>query len=166
MNKIVALVFLLMGLFNQSLWANPALKELDALLADKTKRQLEQQKLEQKVQELQEQYYFIFIYRSTCPHCHQFAPVVKDFSETFHLPLHAYSLDGEPLNGLSATPMPSSLFKTLYLSGGYKPSVPALYLVHKDTNEAYAVLFGEAQPVELAKRMDTLLRHIQEKYRD
>lgn len=166
MKRIVGIGLLLIGCLVQAAFANPALAELNALIAKKSQHEQQQQKVQSTIRELQEQYYFIFIYRSTCPHCHQFAPVVKDFSDTFHIPLRAYSLDGQPLVGLSAELLTPALFKTLYVSGGYKPSVPALYLVHKDTDEAYAVLFGEAQPVELAQRVDTLMRHIQEKYHD
>jgi type-F conjugative transfer system pilin assembly thiol-disulfide isomerase TrbB len=166
MKRIVGIGLLLIGVLVKAAFANPALAELNALIAKKSQHEQQQQKVQNTIKELQEQYYFIFIYRSTCPHCHQFAPVVKDFSDTFHIPLRAYSLDGQPLIGLSAELLTPALFKTLYVSGGYKPSVPALYLVHKDTDEAYAVLFGEAQPVELAQRVDTLMRHIQEKYHD
>lgn len=166
MKKILGISLLLIGSIVHTAFANPALDELNLLLAKKSQHAQQQKNMQSTIKEMQEQYYFIFIYRSTCPHCHQFAPVVKDFSETFHIPLRAYSLDGEPLVGLSAEPLSPALFKTLYVSGGYKPSVPALYLVHKDTDEAYAVLFGEAQPVELAQRVETLMRHIQEKYHD
>ncbi len=164
MNKF--LVTLLMYVMVTPLFANAALEELSMLLQQK-ERSVHAEKIDKKrIQELRQHYYFILIYRSTCPHCHQFAPVLKDFSSYFKIPVRAYSLDGESLEGFDSEPLTPELFQTLYVSGGYKPVVPALYLINRPTNQAFPVLFGEAQPVQLAQRLEQLLTHIEEKFHD
>ena len=115
-------------------------------------------------QELSQNYYFIFIFKSSCPHCHKFAPVIYDFAKTFNVNIKAYSVDGGALDGIYGKPLTADLFKTFYLSDGYKPTVPALFLVNKDTLQVYAVLFGEASPYQLARRINELLQHIQERF--
>ncbi|WP_328585588.1 conjugal transfer protein TraF, partial [Legionella bozemanae] len=55
----------------------------------------------------------MFIYRSTCPHCHQFAPILRDFASSFHIPVEAYSLDGESLDGFDSANLTPELFQTL-----------------------------------------------------
>jgi type-F conjugative transfer system pilin assembly thiol-disulfide isomerase TrbB len=146
--------------------ANVAVDELSMLLNKKEQQHALEHSNNKKIKELREQYSFIFIYRSTCPHCHQFAPVLSDFVSYFKIPIQSYSLDGQPLNGFESTQLTPELFQTLYVSGGYKPVVPALYLIHRPTNQAYAVLFGEAEPFQLAKRVDELMSHLDEQFHD
>jgi type-F conjugative transfer system pilin assembly thiol-disulfide isomerase TrbB len=108
----------------------------------------------------------MFMYKESCPHCHNFAPVLADFSKTFKLSIEGYSLDGKALAPFEATPLTPELFQTLYVAGDYQPVVPALFLVNKHTLQANAVLFGEATPYELAKRVHELMQHIGEQFHD
>ncbi|KTC69795.1 putative conjugative transfer protein TrbB [Legionella birminghamensis] len=158
--------FVLLSILTMPVFANVALDELNALLNKKQAQYELDSTRKKRLDELREAYYFIFIYRSTCPHCHQFAPILKDFTAYFNIPVEAYSLDGESLEGFDASNLTPQLFQNLYVSGEYKPVVPALYLVNRPTNQAYAVLFGEAQPAQLAKRVDELLTHLEETYHD
>lgn len=160
---LLILVFLILAPFS---FANVALDELNLMLSKKQEQQVALKANNKRIEELREQYYFIFVYRSTCPHCHQFAPILRDFTSFFKIPVEAYSLDGEPLAGFDSATLSPELFQTLYVSGEYKPVVPALYLVNRTMNQAYAVLFGEAQPAQLAARVDELMSHLEEKFHD
>lgn len=155
------MLFLLL-IFMSVTYANVAVDELNALLASKVKAQT----LDPEIKDLSDNYYFVFIYRSTCPHCHNFAPTLNDFSETFHIKVHAYSLDNAPIDGFEASALTPELFQTFYVGGGYKPTVPSLFLVNSHTLEAYAVLFGEASPYQLARRVHELKQHIEEKFHE
>lgn len=155
-------MLLLLLILTKVAYANVAVDELNALLAPKTTAQ----KQDPEIKDLSDNYYFVFIYRSTCPHCHNFAPILNDFSEAFHIKVRAYSLDNAPLDGFEASPLTPDLFQTFYVGGGYKPTVPALFLVNRHTLEAYAVLFGEASPYQLARRVHELKQHIEEKFHD
>ena len=147
-------------------YANVAVDELNAQLAKKERLQTKAPNVSKRLHDLSQHYYFIFIYRGTCPHCHQFAPVIKDFVETFHVDMKAYGIDNASLDGFKGQPLTPKLFQTLYVSGGYKPIVPALFLINRDTLEAYPVLFGEASPYQLARRMNELMEHIEGRFHD
>ena len=159
---MVRIMILLVLMVTKAAYANVALDELKTLLAPKTVTQTQ----DPEIRDLSRNYYFVFIYRCTCPHCHNFAPILHDFSETFHIRVQAYSLDNEPLDGFEASLLTPTLFQTLYVAGGFKPSVPALFLVNRYTLEAYAVLFGEASPYQLARRVHELHLHIEAKFHD
>lgn len=160
------LLILVLLILTPYAFANVALDELNQLLSKKEEQQTALKANNKRIQELREQYYFIFVYRSTCPHCHQFAPILRDFTSFFNIPVEAYSLDGESLEGFDSATLTPELFQTLYVSGEYKPVVPALYLVNRTMNQAYAVLFGEAQPAQLAARVEELMSHLEEKFHD
>ena len=147
-------------------YANVAIEQLNAKLAEKNRVNQSEPVASPLIKELSEHYYFVFIYRGACPHCHAFAPILMDFVKTFHVDVDAYHLDGDTMDGLNSHPLTPELFQTFYAKGGYKPIVPALFLVNRDTLEAYAVLFGEATPYELAKRVNELMQHIQGRFND
>ncbi|KTC69919.1 putative conjugative transfer protein TrbB, partial [Legionella bozemanae] len=70
-------------------FANVALDELTQLLNKKQEQQEMARTKNKRISALSEHHYFIFIYRSTCPHCHQFAPILRDFASSFHIPVEA-----------------------------------------------------------------------------
>lgn len=161
-------VFWILGslIFLQSpLFANPALDDLQSLMHQKEKTPITNT-VSSKQKNLSENYYFVFIYKGSCPHCHKFAPVLKDFASQFQVNVLAYSLDNEPLTEFKGEPLTPELFQTFYVNGGYDPTVPALFLVNRHTLQAYAVLFGEAKDYELANRVNDLMLHIEERFHD
>lgn len=159
--------FLLLLLFLcKSSFANVAVDELHDLLAQKEKKERLFKESDSRLRELQDNYTFVFIFRSTCPHCQQFAPILKDFAAHFKVELESYSIDGKSLPDLEGTPLTPQLFQTFYVQGQFQPVVPALFLVNRHTLEAYAVLFGEATPYQLVLRIEELLKHIEEKFHE
>ena len=162
--KIYRLFVFLCVMWAQMAHANVAVNQLNSLLLKKEAAHTQIQSPE--IKNLTENYYFIFIYKGSCPHCHQFAPVLKDFSETFKVKVRAYSMDNAQLNEFEAEPLTPELFQTLFVAGSYKPVVPALFLVNRHTLEAYAVLFGEATPYQLARRLNEMMQHIEEKFHE
>lgn len=163
------ILILLFWLFVQAVHANVAVDELNALIAQKekgTRATLNEKSSDEMIKNIKENYYFVFIYKGSCPHCHKLAPVLKDFTSTFNFEVTAYSLDNQPLPEFTGTPLTPELFNTFFLTPGYKPQVPALFLVNRHTQDAFAVLFGEAKSYELATRINELMAHIEERYRD
>lgn len=157
-------MFLLLLIISQMLHANVAVDQLNTLLVKKESAQTTVQS--PVIKNLAENYYFVFIYKGSCPHCHKFAPVLKDFAGTFHVEVQSYSMDNAPMDGFEGHPLPPELFQTFFVAGSYKPMVPALFLVNRHTLEAYAVLFGEASPYQLARRVNEMMQHIEEKFND
>ena len=79
----------------------------------------------------------IFYFRSDCPYCHKFAPLLKRFAEAYGFTVIPVSLDGQ---GLPEYPYPKengTLGHRLQVS-----QVPALYMVDPDRNTVAPVGFG------------------------
>lgn len=93
----------------------------------------------------------IFVFRSDCPHCHRFAPILKRFEQEFGFTVLAVSLDGraiaeypnaQPDNGIAAR-----------LDAR---AVPALYLTAPATRQVRPVGFGVMSMSDLVERIATL----------
>jgi len=158
MKTLLSLLLLLISFNSQ---ANIAANQINEILKESSAQSKPEKPHSLKVLE---DYYFIYVFKSTCPHCHKFTPVIHDFVKTYQLELHSYSIDGGTIAGLKSSPMPADLFDTLFINAGYKPVVPALFLVNAQTNQVYAVLFGESTPVGLVSRLSELLEKIKEQY--
>ena len=95
----------------------------------------------------------VFVFRSDCPFCHRFAPVLKRFAQTHGLTVLAVSLDGgilpeypdaRPDNGIAAR-----------LNAR---AVPALYLTQPSRHEFRPVGFGLMSDTDLLERIAALAR--------
>ena len=95
----------------------------------------------------------IFVFRSDCPFCHRFAPILKRFEQEFGMTVLAVSLDSGALpdypdahadNGLAARLNPAA--------------VPALYLTEPATRNIQPVGFGLMSLSDLVERIATLAR--------
>lgn len=160
MKKRLTLAALLMSHLS---FANVAVDQINALLTHKPATSSAYHKKEPKLlQDLQKDYYFVLFYRSTCPHCHKFVPILKDFSKYYDLKIVAYSTDGGDLDDLHGKRMTAEEYRQYFLQGGFKAVVPALYLQNKYTDQVYPVLFGEATPYQLSERINELMTHIEE----
>jgi conjugal transfer pilus assembly protein TraF len=90
----------------------------------------------------------IFFFRSDCPYCHRFAPVLKKFSEQYGFTIIPVSLDGV---GLPEYPYPKKnydLGRKLNVS-----VVPAVFMVNPDSNSVSTVGYGYADWTKLTKKV-------------
>ncbi len=95
----------------------------------------------------------VFVFRSDCPFCHRFAPILKRFAQQYGLAVLAVSLDGgtlfeypdaRPDNGIAAR-----------LNAR---AVPALYLTQPSRREFRPVGFGMMSDTDLLERIAALAR--------
>jgi conjugal transfer pilus assembly protein TraF len=107
----------------------------------------------QTVRSLAATHGLIFVFRSDCPFCHRFAPILKRFEQDFGMTVLAVSLDGGTLpdypdahrdNGIAARLNPSA--------------VPALYLTAPARREIRPVGFGLMSMSDLLERVAALAR--------
>ena len=147
---------LFFNFFAINLYANHAVNDINSLLVKASVVKAPKKELAD--------YYFIYVFKSTCPHCHQFTPLLKDLADNLSIPLKAYSIDGRTIGNLTFKPITPQLFDLLFTGAGYKPVVPALFLANKETGEVYAVSFGESNAVDLASRLNELLARIKERF--
>ena len=107
----------------------------------------------QTVRSLAATHGLIFVFRSDCPFCHRFAPILKRFEQEFGMTVLSVSLDGGTLpdypdahrdNGIAARLNPSA--------------VPALYLTAPARREIRPVGFGLMSMSDLLERIAALAR--------
>lgn len=138
--------------FKQAIWVSP---EYDYTLTKPRNTQaiIAQNEQESKLDEnelyrLSQQNGLIFFFRSDCPFCHRFAPILKKFSERYGFSIIPVSLDGK---GLPEYPYPKPNYEM-----GRKLNVsvvPALFMVNPDTNAVSAVGYGYADWSQLTTKV-------------
>jgi conjugal transfer pilus assembly protein TraF len=102
----------------------------------------------QTVRHLAATHGLLFIFRSDCPYCHRFAPILKRFEQAFGMTVFAVSLDGGSLPEFPNAPPDNGLAARLNAS-----VVPALYLTAPATRDIRPVGFGVMALNELVERI-------------
>lgn len=119
--------------------------------------------LEKRIKGLSKEYGLFFFFRENCSYCHQFAPIVKRFSEKYGWSVLAISLDKGSIG-------PSSLNSSLLEFPHAKRDngiarrlgithVPALIAIHPATKKLIPLAYGMVSEGEMEGRID-LLTHI------
>jgi len=97
-------------------------------------------------------YALLVFYRSTCPHCQHFIPVLAQFGKDSGFKIYAYSTDGQSLPALQDTmPMTASIEKTFFDSPNIE--VPSLFIINTKTMQTYLIDRGEMDYMELMNRV-------------
>jgi conjugal transfer pilus assembly protein TraF len=89
-----------------------------------------------------------FFFRSDCPYCHKFAPVLKRFEQDYGLPVFAVSLDGGRLPDYPAALADNGMAANLNVR-----VVPALFLAVPGTRDITPIGYGLMAPTELVERI-------------
>ncbi|MBT4922419.1 MAG: conjugal transfer protein TraF [Rickettsiales bacterium] len=139
----------------RAIWQNP---EIDYSLKRPVnavgKRQwidLRNQEIETTIQNINERYGLFFVYRSTCPYCHSYSPVIKAFSEKYNINVVAVSQDGGVLKEWPDSRADAGQSVKLDIN-----TVPATILFDKETSEIIPVGFGALSEQELKQRIFNL----------
>ncbi|WP_080155094.1 type-F conjugative transfer system pilin assembly thiol-disulfide isomerase TrbB [Salmonella enterica] len=100
----------------------------------------------------------VLFMQSTCPYCHQFAPVLKAFSQKTGFDVFPISLDGkgdaEFPDVLPATPD----VMVEYFQSGLPVATPTTFLTNVNTMETWPLLQGAAEAGEFRSRLNEVLR--------
>jgi len=120
-------------------------------LAKQVDNDLIKDKEEKAIKEFFRNNELYFFYRSNCPYCQKFAPIIKDFVETYGIAILPITT-----NGISLPEFPNS-----YIDQGeskiYKVSVePALFAVNPKTHKVVPVAFGLTSQAEIKKNILSL----------
>lgn len=101
----------------------------------------------------------VFFFASTCPHCHNFSPILKKWVDDNHYIVDAYSFDGQPLPEFQNVFTPNNqLLQAAFQNETIR--YPALFVVNVDTANLYPVAIGELDAQELEERMQILIPKI------
>lgn len=140
------------GGFKKTLWVTPELdytiekpRDTQAIIGMNDKRNQQHDRI---LQEVAKENGILFFFRSDCPHCHRFAPVLKLFAETYGFSVIAVSMDGK---GLPEYPYPKpdhELASRLNIS-----TVPAIFMVNPDSNAVATVGYGYNNWIKLKEKI-------------
>ena len=113
----------------------------------------EQQQIRQAqvVRNLASTHGLLFIFRSDCPYCHRFAPILKRFEQEFGMTVFPVSLDGRGLPEYPNPQLDNGIATRLNAS-----MVPALYLTAPSKRQIRPVGFGVMALTELLERIAAL----------
>ena len=138
--------------FQKNTWKNPkydyrlskpvdrvALVENNAATAKKADSTLAQLSTEKGL---------IFFYRSDCPYCKKFSPVLKKFTSQFGFTVIPVSLDGPGIPDYPYPKRPDAILAKIDV-----PVVPALFMVDPKDNTVAPVSYGFADWTTLTKKM-------------
>lgn len=103
--------------------------------------------LQQLLKKLAQRYGLLFFFQGNCPYCHQFAPLVKQFSKIYGWSVLAVSLDGTVLKDFPDAKPDNGAAASLNIE-----TVPALISVNPKTGNLIPVSFG-------MRSMDQLEEH-------
>lgn len=152
MIKKIILMFVCILLSSQVMADNAALTAIKRISA--TKQDVTQETVHKKIMPL---YAIVLFFRSTCPHCQRFVPIIKRVAKAKGLPVYPYSTDGGALPAyptpLIATPSVSGTFFT-----GVPNVVPSVFLINTKTMAFTLVSQGEETDQELGNQLDRLVK--------
>jgi conjugal transfer pilus assembly protein TraF len=114
---------------------------------------------EQKLLQAAQQWGLVFFFRGTCPYCHKFAPLLRQFAEHYGFRIVDVSLDG---GGLPEFPNPqpnNQAAENLRVE-----AVPAVYLVNPRTRQVVPAVFGLVGWSDLVQRLIYALDHANDQH--
>ena len=144
-------------LWQEALLAEPALdfslRHPTNNLARQIEVDQENAEQEQAIKLLAKESGLFFFYRSTCPYCRAFAPILKRFTDYYKIPVIAITTDG-----MSLPPFPDSL-NDQGQSAIFQVKVePSLFVVNPYTKKVIPVGYGLMSETDLKKRMLEIAR--------
>ncbi|MDM4770905.1 conjugal transfer protein TraF [Solimonas sp. SE-A11] len=135
------------------LWNSP---ELDRNLVSPTgqaallRAEVETEQQDRILTVAAQEYGLVFFFRGSCPYCHQFAPVLKNFTRRYGFSLIDVSLDG---GTLPEFPTPRKNFLAASAMQAEEKGVPAVYVINPRTRQIVPAAFGSMGFTELAQRI-------------
>jgi len=114
----------------------------------------ESQKKLNVINDFSKHFGLFFFYRSTCPYCKRFAPILKHFSETYHIAVIPITTDGISLPEFPNSKIDNGQSKQFQVS-----VEPALYAVDPQSQKAFPVAFGLTSESELLDNIYNVYTH-------
>jgi conjugal transfer pilus assembly protein TraF len=140
-------------------WQNPDVdynsRTPIANFALSTQRDMQRAKQYKTLAELSRDYGLMFFFRGDCPYCHQQAPVLKMLEAQYGLPVLAVSMDGGSMPQFPNAKLDNGIAMQVSAGRGIS-TVPALFLVNRQTHESVAVGSGILAMDEIVERVRVL----------
>ena len=107
------------------------------------------------IEKLSQESGLFFFYRSACPYCQRFAPILKAFAERHHLTVIPITTDG-----ISLPEFPNSLPDNGQSIKFNVQVEPAVFAVNPYTQKAYPIAYGLVSEEELSQRILDMAKDI------
>jgi conjugal transfer pilus assembly protein TraF len=113
---------------------------------------LQKKKTKETIKGLSKEYGLFFFFSSHCAYCHEFAPVVKNFSEMHEWEVLAISLDGGQSDVFKNSVPDNGLFEQWNVQ-----VLPALFAVNPTTGHVIPIAYGLTSIDEMENRIMQLV---------
>lgn len=144
-------------MWKQVVMTTPSLDETLIHPVDQNARHIyytrEQEKIKQHIMRLAAEYGLFFFFRKNCAYCHQFAPIVKRFSQKYGWSVLGISLDGGTLSEFPNAKQNNGIAERLNIT-----HVPALIALHPKTGQLIPLAYGLVSESEIEQRVELLTR--------
>ncbi|MCE3237355.1 MAG: hypothetical protein K0R24_336 [Gammaproteobacteria bacterium] len=100
------------------------------------------------IEELAKKSGLFFFYRGTCGYCQKFAPIVKDFADTYGIHVVAITTDG-----MSLPEFPHSYRDQGQAEKFHVTAEPALFAVDPYTQKAFPIAYGLTSQADIKKNI-------------
>lgn len=140
----------------QVLYENPSLDHTLIAPVNQKARHVyldeEKRQVHETIKALSQTYGLFFFFSGNCAYCHQFAPIVKMFSERYGWEVMAISMDGGEVKEFRDAQPDNGLFTA------WKGEVlPSLYAVNPNTGHVLPVAYGLTSLDQMEERIMTLM---------
>ncbi len=139
----------------QSVFLNP---ELDNTIKSPVNQKarhiqldLQSKRVKQTIANLASEYGLFFFFSGACEYCHEFAPIVKRFSEQYGWQVLAISLDGGKIEPFPNSQPDNGLFAQWNVG-----VMPALYAVNPNTGHVIPIALGMTSIDQMETRIMSL----------
>lgn len=143
----------------QSVFLNPSLDNTIVSPVNQRARHvqidLEKKQIKETIQSLAKEYGLFFFFSGGCEYCHQFAPIVKQFSEQYGWAVLPISLDGGQLEVFPNAQPDNGLFEQ-WQQGGQQV-MPALFAVNPHTGHVIPIALGMTSIDQMEIRIMSLV---------
>ena len=119
---------------------------------------LQKQQVTNTIQGLASEYGLFFFFSGACQFCHEFAPIVKKFSEQYGWQVLAISLDGGKLDDFPNSQPDNGLFAQ-WQQGDQGQVMPALFAVNPQTGHVIPIALGMTSIDQMETRIMSLVEN-------
>jgi conjugal transfer pilus assembly protein TraF len=149
-------------IWRRVLWKHPELdytvKHPTNTLAKHKQIDVKREDIKSSLLSLSERYGLFFVYKSTCPYCHQYSNILKEFSTVYNIDILPITLDGVSMKEWEGNTIKDlSVLKKLGLED--ISQVPATVLFDNKTKEVLPVGYGVLSISDLEDRIYVLINN-------
>ncbi|MBW8309207.1 MAG: conjugal transfer protein TraF [Candidatus Paracaedibacteraceae bacterium] len=113
----------------------------------------EEKQLNDQIKKMAKSFGVFFVFKQDCPYCHEFAPIVRQFIDTYGFDYKAISPDGQVLPSFPDAVADNGTLQIINQEGIY----PSLYLVNPVTRDVIPLSRGLVNLSELRSNMKLII---------